>query len=827
MSTTPEKIHELKTELEQKLQKETQENGAQETIAEERREKVQAEKEQAEKDRIEIIEKSAYALLEVAFQHYFGFDGTPRDSQAAYNLIAEVSAAEISQEAVKKAPSVALARALVSMSAPTHTEDTNTPFKFFVPGKDFYNNREDLPANTAGFCMFPWSRAFRTTVAGRMGTLIAPQLEHCDIKGFLGRCAHSHPNVIGPIGIACSVRAAMGEIIPFVLIFQPLYSTVKFVDKRELINLASSRQLAVLKLARGVAEGLSHLHQNGIVHGDVSIDYMRIQRNDNVGMIVTGAGFKRGLAPECYIDQNKFSAASDVFQFGHALLELITGSSWDNEDNDWIKQSKNDTKQMPPFFKYLKAIKNDYALIKSHIPKWCPDSLTQIILRCLNYSPSKRPHIDKIVAELKTLENSNITNFVEEKPKLWMDLNRTCLELIADKEELCPGSIYEHLYGSKVQAELLKNYEPKSGKAKIILEKLSAETKAIQDKIHPMPKSQDSRFLNPKLPVRTRAIWRHKLKHFNHLPLFEWNGFATPFYGIRHFPSFALGEILYSDMEFEELTRYNPKKLLKTSMLFAEKQMWCDGESEHCRCDRDSRPKQPKLIAAALPDVLMREILGFLQTKEHNIFALTSKYHTIQVLNYRVINWRTIGNSDPCFRDKTAQFLNAFNSDQLKLAEKISGESGKIQSTAKVLEKNEKVKKTVEIQKIARENSAILAYAIKQKWGVVRTLLKKGCSELDAVILGKGSDSGLTALHLALKDSQFKIAYELLKNGAGFANVHDRPLFPFLFEGCERFMADSNVKELIKTAKTKIFSDEPAEKEIVDISGEMNLKLSF
>ncbi len=699
-----------------------------------------------EQDRINTIERSAGSFLDAAFQYFFGHDGTEQDINTALDLINQVGNLEIGQEALIKAPSVALARAMISMQVQRIDE---FPFRFFLRGRDFQNILENLPAETAGLCMFAWSRCFSASVIGRKAILIVPQLEHCDARRLLERCAAANPNVIGPFGITCNVQMGNGEILPFALLFAPFEE--KAVRKKRFLKHSQNEVIDLLNLALGVADGLSHLHRNRIVHGDVSVDHMRIGLN--VAKIVTGAGFKRVRAPECFISSDKFSTASDVFQFGHALIELITGGSW---ENNWSKYEENDSDRRRTFYKYLKAVKNDYAVIKDHIPKWCPDALSQIILKCLNYTPSKRPRIEIIATELRKFKQSFIP--VLEKPKIWINLSNVCIDLIAEEEELRPGGIYEHLYTNKVQAEILKKYDPKSRKSKILSEKLPDTIIPIRDKIQPIPKGLAVELLNSKLAKRTRAKLEYTLHHFCNDPLFNWNSITIPpFYGIRHLPSFALGTVLYSDEELDDYTQNNPKKLLKKPPRLGELQMWCGGESEQCRCDRESRPKQAKVLIG-LPDALMRQILPYLHPKEYNAFALTSKLNAKQFMS-----WRVMSNSDSTYRDKIAVFMLVLDSGQLKRKAEVK----------KVREAKE-AKETDETQKIVQKKRTILEYAMEQQWGLVRSLLKKGCKELDAAIPGSGTESGFTALHLALRDGQFKTAFDLVQNGADFGQALER-----------------------------------------------------
>lgn len=157
-----------------------------------------------------------------------------------------------------------------------------------------------------------------------------------------------------------------------------------------------------MKLARGVAVGLQHLHQNGIIHRDLAarnvlldIEYeavvsdfglARVVKDAQTGGITTsGTGPLKWMSPQAMIDR-VYNERSDIWSFGCFLCELMTREE-PYGDMDPVQVATNVA------LGTLKPTVPDTSDSKLMIAKLLLD-------RCTAYEPNDRPSIEDIIDEL-------------------------------------------------------------------------------------------------------------------------------------------------------------------------------------------------------------------------------------------------------------------------------------------------------------------------------------------------------------------------------------------------------------------------------------------
>lgn len=152
----------------------------------------------------------------------------------------------------------------------------------------------------------------------------------------------------------------------------------------------------------GIAHAMSYLHHNNILHRDLSIWNVLVDKNYYPKLSDFGLSIKINdldteksdvmgtteyIAPEIWMNaQQKYSKSSDVYAFGIIVYILITNR-----------------------FPYV-GIKNIIHRVchdnyRPHIPKSVPMCYKNLIKRCWNQDPNQRPSFDDIVNELKTNED--------------------------------------------------------------------------------------------------------------------------------------------------------------------------------------------------------------------------------------------------------------------------------------------------------------------------------------------------------------------------------------------------------------------------------------
>ncbi|KAL9375311.1 hypothetical protein Peur_032190 [Populus x canadensis] len=159
----------------------------------------------------------------------------------------------------------------------------------------------------------------------------------------------------------------------------------------------------VVELALDLARGLNYLHSQKIVHRDVKTENMLLDKTRTVKIAdfgvarieasnpndMTGETGTLGyMAPEV-LNGNPYNRKCDVYSFGICLWEIYCC------DMPYSDLS---------FSEVTSAVVRQN--LRPEIPRCCPSSLANVMKRCWDANPDKRPEMDDVVSMLEAIDVS-------------------------------------------------------------------------------------------------------------------------------------------------------------------------------------------------------------------------------------------------------------------------------------------------------------------------------------------------------------------------------------------------------------------------------------
>ncbi|RDY11213.1 Serine/threonine-protein kinase HT1, partial [Mucuna pruriens] len=159
----------------------------------------------------------------------------------------------------------------------------------------------------------------------------------------------------------------------------------------------------VIQLALDLARGLSYLHSQKVVHRDVKTENMLLDKTRTVKIAdfgvarveasnpndMTGETGTLGyMAPEV-LNGNPYNRKCDVYSFGICLWEIYCC------DMPYPDLS---------FSEITSAVVRQN--LRPEMPRCCPNSLANVMKRCWDANPDKRPEMDEVVSMLEAIDTS-------------------------------------------------------------------------------------------------------------------------------------------------------------------------------------------------------------------------------------------------------------------------------------------------------------------------------------------------------------------------------------------------------------------------------------
>ncbi len=175
------------------------------------------------------------------------------------------------------------------------------------------------------------------------------------------------------------------------------YLVIEFVEGNDLEENSMEYDDQYLLILWQIATGLSEIHQFSIIHRDIKPGNIRIDQEGVAKIFDFGLAREQGInnqtreaigtplyiAPEMLVDATiNFSTSADVFSFAVTALTLLR-------------------RPLPPWIGHQYGPVPADAITR-HIPEF-PDSLADVMQRCLAKLPSDRPSMDEVRAELSKI----------------------------------------------------------------------------------------------------------------------------------------------------------------------------------------------------------------------------------------------------------------------------------------------------------------------------------------------------------------------------------------------------------------------------------------
>ncbi|KAK1564927.1 hypothetical protein Q3G72_014884 [Acer saccharum] len=223
------------------------------------------------------------------------------------------------------------------------------------------------------------------------------KLDHPNVTKFIGATMGSSELQIqtenGLMGMPSNVCCVVVEYLPG-------GALKSYLIKNRRRKLAFK---VVVQLALDLARGLSYLHSQKIVHRDVKTENMLLDKTRTVKIAdfgvarveasnpndMTGETGTLGyMAPEV-LNGNPYNRKCDVYSFGICLWEIYCC------DMPYPDLS---------FSEVTSAVVRQN--LRPEMPRCCPSALANVMKRCWDANPDKRPEMDEVVSMLEAIDTT-------------------------------------------------------------------------------------------------------------------------------------------------------------------------------------------------------------------------------------------------------------------------------------------------------------------------------------------------------------------------------------------------------------------------------------
>ncbi|KAM6426160.1 tyrosine-protein kinase Fes/Fps isoform 2-T2 [Liasis olivaceus] len=205
---------------------------------------------------------------------------------------------------------------------------------------------------------------------------------------------YSHPNIVRLIGV-CTQK-------------QPIYIVMELVKGGDFLTFlrnerAQLRAKELLKMVENAAAGMEYLASKHCIHRDLAARNCLVTENKTLkisdfgmsreqvdGIYSSTSGMKqipvKWTAPEA-LSYGRYSSESDVWSFGILLWEAFSlgATPYANMSNQQTREAVEKGTRLSP-------------------PDQCPEEVYQLMLKCWEYEPQKRPDFSTILQDLIVIQ---------------------------------------------------------------------------------------------------------------------------------------------------------------------------------------------------------------------------------------------------------------------------------------------------------------------------------------------------------------------------------------------------------------------------------------
>jgi serine/threonine protein kinase len=233
-------------------------------------------------------------------------------------------------------------------------------------------------------------------------------LEQAQHEFRVGQMLH-HPNLIKVY--------ALEKLRNWLFRVKRVHLLIEYVNGKTLDTVPSLSIPRLVRIFAKIGAGLAHMHRRGVFHADLKPNNVMLSRTGDVKVIDYGLAWIKGepkgrvqgtpeyMAPE-QARQGTVNEQTDIYNFGATMYRLVTF----RHPPSTVPASDAVTLSATTFKALLKPVEE----FNPNAPK----ELADMIHRCLEYGPHKRPHkvtdvqvlLDKLAEELGQKEEDSLEN---------------------------------------------------------------------------------------------------------------------------------------------------------------------------------------------------------------------------------------------------------------------------------------------------------------------------------------------------------------------------------------------------------------------------------